>query len=149
MPDKVRLLLILCARSGFRGGTRFLMFLVHCNSFTLAMFGREIRHFSGVSWLVSFLLELGGRSVAVLMLMVTCFGSAPSPPLVVDIRENPEFYDFMSMDKGHWHACSCMGCSLCCLVPTMLLLWLGLLLRVPVICWSVLLGLTPQVCPVE
>ena len=39
-----------------------------------------------------------------LTMMVTFFWDCPFPPLV-EIRENPEFHDFMRMDKAHWPRC--------------------------------------------
>ena len=43
-------------------------------------------------------------SVVLLMVMVTYFGECTFPPLV-EIRENPEFHDLMSLDEAHWPWC--------------------------------------------
>ena len=52
-------------------------------------------------WQGSGVSQFHAGSVVVLMVMVTFFSERTFHPLV-EIRENPEFHDLMSMDKEHW-----------------------------------------------
>ena len=113
MLGVTRLLLI------FVGGKVFevvlsLTFMVLCSSLIFLMFEKEIRPCFVPLWLVVFgmvfsLVEFVVKlflvgSVGLLTMMVIFFWDCPFPPLV-EIRENPEFYDLMRLDKTHWNRC--------------------------------------------
>ena len=101
----------LCGWKGFRGGP---LLDVHgslqlLNSSHVRERDKARSIMLGVSGMVFFLDGFVTRSFLVgfvvrRMVMVTCFGSVPYPPLV-EIRENPEFHDLLRMDKGHWPGC--------------------------------------------
>ena len=108
---------------------------------TLNVLDAAFAPFAALFLLLAATLIAGGRGFAQ-MVVVTCFGRAPSL-LLLRFVNTPSF-----MISLHWMrvtgfgACSGMVCCLFFLVSTVLLLGLGLLLRVLVICWSRLLVLT-------
>ena len=115
-----------------------------CSSLILLMFEKEMRLCLVASWLGGvwngFLL---GRVRGQVVLCRFCgapdsdghlFWECPFPPLV-EIRENPEFHDLTSVDKGNW-PCLCYLMLMVC--------HLGLLvhLRVLVTLLKLRLGVT-------
>ena len=103
----------LCGRKVFVLGLCW-MSMAPCSFLLLLMLEKEIRLCFAASWLgvsgmVFFLDGFEARLFHVsfvvhLMVMVTFFWECTFPP-VVEIRENPEFHDFIRMDKGHWPRC--------------------------------------------
>ena len=113
MPGVVRVQLIFVV-GNVSGVVDCWIFLALCGCLVLIMSGRGTRLCFGVFWLGGvwngFLLSrVKGQ-------LVPCrfFGSPDGDghlfwectlPLLVEIRENPEFHDLVRMDKGHWPRC--------------------------------------------